>query len=1546
MSLAGPWTLERRVIAAGISILAAALVAAVQWSDYDGSLGRTFTLFGLALITGLLVWSSLQWLLSSRHRILSVMARNNLVRRKRNTALVVIGLLVGSAIVTSSLVIGDSLDATMDEQFLAPLGDTDYYIKKNDKTTGLWVEWNQSRAEDISNTLLSWPNVEGVRTGLRMSASIQFDGLGEPMATWYAFDSNLSSSGGFDPIGGLDGIRYTDIEDGNVVINEELADSISASIGDTIEIHWVEVDLENGLVRSETNLTVQSIVQDINTGHRNSREPLLFTSLVQAQEITEKEQIISHIGIVVDGDGDEVLRDQIKDLVNEKLIAEDAGFAIEASPPRTDEETGAIVEPGIIAVARTTGLGQLRDNEVLNLTTMVNESDFTIDSVELLQVPLYNIAQQWLNVSGLASASISSIEQTEGWDWYATGSGLSLQDANGQWWIWTPSDIDDESIRDIHLTGEESALIAHADGVRHIDLAIDAPDTDYLEGHSIDALAAASTILALEESNGNVWLHSQDTLDPLNWSALSLVDDGSALGVDLAVDDDEIIIRIGGILGSQTCSGADVATLTCSPDSVERRDLFAHGNATWVVEGQSLYHLDGGNTTAAWQYNLPNGTLVAYSHDVIWVEGEGLWAWNGTAFNALDAELPPAASANDAALSLISNRLIVTTGSGVAISEDDDLSGRLPSRIRIDSVNRVPLTVVGCEGCDTMGFPDVTSGNIHVSDWAGETLDLETGELVRLRGYLPAIRGQWEGELFLVDDANLSLPSPPGQPSFADMTFGLVSIPDAELLAGGGTGARSMVIIVGPGMINPAVFEAVLASIEEWADLQADLDSADLRVQPIKQRTIESTADVGENFSMLFLIFGTFVIFAGILLVMNIFVMLADERKPEMGMARAIGMHRSDLRVLFVQEGALLSIISSAVGALVGIGIAWILMQFMATSFQDTLAWTVVFDWTWQSLISGFVAGFLVTWSTLWFTSMWISQLNVVAAIRSIPTRYGSGLPWWSILVTLFLGLTSMGSFALAFLIGDPVTGSQHAWWLLGGFTLLLALVPPAFWILGRILPEDITLRGVRFHRPVLLPRLILSTLSLTMIIWGWKGDPISDEWEQGPFSFIILGVFLVAAGVLLLTSLAPLVTRFASRLLAPLSGRIASVLPTSLAYPMATPFRTSMTMGMFSLVIFAVVILSGSSAITANNLEEMGDESGGNYEILAYSSSELDPDVSNWDLGDMNVSDFDSIATIHTGVVKAERSDGTGDRLNVGLRGFDSNFTEHGALSLEVWATELGSTEEEAWAAVLEDESLVIVDFSLTPQPVSGVETPRTLDLAIGNSILISDPSNSGVNRTVYVAGILKQEASVFIPGIYIQSDFAEERFDAKPQIVWFSVPNGTAVADQEYAADEIERGMIEEGVGVFVLDVAWSKINSFVLSIFTLLKAFLALGLVVGIAGLAVVTIRNVSERRHQVGILRALGFQRGMVVATFLVELSWVSFLGILNGAMVGIGFHYALYDRFLKEDGADFIMPWNEIYMIVIGAYILTLLATIWPVRQAASIRPAEALRDVN
>ncbi len=53
-----------------------------------------------------------------------------------------------------------------------------------------------------------------------------------------------------------------------------------------------------------------------------------------------------------------------------------------------------------------------------------------------------------------------------------------------------------------------------------------------------------------------------------------------------------------------------------------------------------------------------------------------------------------------------------------------------------------------------------------------------------------------------------------------------------------------------------------------------------------------------EIFTQLFLVFGSFSVIAGMVLVINIFTMLGEERKSEMGMARALGMRRADLRRL------------------------------------------------------------------------------------------------------------------------------------------------------------------------------------------------------------------------------------------------------------------------------------------------------------------------------------------------------------------------------------------------------------------------------------------------------------------------------------------------------------------------------------------------------------------------------------------------------------------------------------------------------------------------
>src|SRR5207245_2059138 len=68
-----------------------------------------------------------------------------------------------------------------------------------------------------------------------------------------------------------------------------------------------------------------------------------------------------------------------------------------------------------------------------------------------------------------------------------------------------------------------------------------------------------------------------------------------------------------------------------------------------------------------------------------------------------------------------------------------------------------------------------------------------------------------------------------------------------------------------------------------------------LRVQAVKADDSTSALQVGRDATDLFLVMGAFGILAGVLLIVNIFVMLAEERKPELGVARAVGFLRSDL---------------------------------------------------------------------------------------------------------------------------------------------------------------------------------------------------------------------------------------------------------------------------------------------------------------------------------------------------------------------------------------------------------------------------------------------------------------------------------------------------------------------------------------------------------------------------------------------------------------------------------------------------------------------------
>ena len=171
------------------------------------------------------------------------------------------------------------------------------------------------------------------------------------------------------------------------------------------------------------------------------------------------------------------------------------------------------------------------------------------------------------------------------------------------------------------------------------------------------------------------------------------------------------------------------------------------------------------------------------------------------------------------------------------------------------------------------------------------------------------------------------------------------------------------------------------------ADLDAAFASlAGVEVEASKAAVLDNAESQGAGLSKLFSTIGAFSVLAGILLLINLFVMLAEERKTELGMLRAVGFTRRRLTRVFAVEGALYAIAASVLGAAAGIGIGWLVAVVAGPIFgsteQGSTTPVVIKP---LSLAIGATTGLVISLVTIWVTSIRIARLNIIRAIRDLP---------------------------------------------------------------------------------------------------------------------------------------------------------------------------------------------------------------------------------------------------------------------------------------------------------------------------------------------------------------------------------------------------------------------------------------------------------------------------------------------------------------------------------------------------------------------------------
>jgi putative ABC transport system permease protein len=741
-----------------------------------------------------------------------------------------------------------------------------------------------------------------------------------------------------------------------------------------------------------------------------------------------------------------------------------------------------------------------------------------------------------------------------------------------------------------------------------------------------------------------------------------------------------------------------------------------------------------------------------------------------------------------------------------------------------------------------------------------------------------------------------------------------------------------------------------------------------------KQNALAEADLIGSVFTTVFITFGLFSISAGIALIFLIFVMLAAERRAEMGMARAVGTKRRHLIQQFLFEGYSYDLGAALVGVALGV-----LVDIALTAVISALVGQYGVSVQWyvepRSLVISFCLGALITFLTVAISAGRVSRLTIVTAIRDLPDdlrlsgsvgaafrrpltdlrqagrriRRGrvigallalSAAPWH--LLTAFRVFISRGPLLLALcpLLINMGISQKELWPFNIGISLgLIGAAMLLRWILG----------GLRVAERI-RNRIGFSLAGMVLVVfWLLPFDAFRSDLTFDIEMFFISGLFLILGGVWTMMYNIDLIVTGVLWVAGGI-GRLTPIVRMAVSYPLQQRFRTGMTMFMFSLVLFSLVVqlvVSSSFAGEALNV----NQSAGGYDAWGVSGSTNpiqhlgtrvagNPDLRTrvgavGELSPMRVDIYQPTAKGQTW--------NTGDRAAVA----DTAYLAGNRSPLQVRAAGY-SDDAQVWAALRTHPGLAVISGEMVADKPGDGGTVNGVTYADHTfkpfPISLRDPAGRLIPVTVI--GVLDDRSAY---GLGLNFDVYTSRrtlaaahvpLPADPIYLFRAAPG----QDVHAMALALGSAFLSNGLDMTEARHLYNTDRAAQTGFENMLAAFMALGLVVGIAALGVVAFRSVVERRRQIGMMRALGFRRGMIRVGFLMESSFITLLGTLTGVVLGLVLSWNLVAYFAKtEPGLNLTIPWMELILIILGVYLASLLTTYLPADQASRVFPAEALQ---
>lgn len=269
--------------------------------------------------------------------------------------------------------------------------------------------------------------------------------------------------------------------------------------------------------------------------------------------------------------------------------------------------------------------------------------------------------------------------------------------------------------------------------------------------------------------------------------------------------------------------------------------------------------------------------------------------------------------------------------------------------------------------------------------------------------------------------------------------------------------------------------------------------------------------------------------------------------------------------------------------------------------------------------------------------------------------------------------------------------------------------------------------------------------------------------------------------------------------------------------------------------------------------------------------------------------------------------------------------------------------------------------DARTLPGIVLGSELFDSLSVAVGEAVEIINPDGpvgptgpTPVVRRYRVVGVFHSGLFEYDNRYaYVLIDEARDFLMMGPQSVSGVELRALNADHAGVAASEAETALAVAGLaGLEVRD--WMDLNSTLFAALMLEKFVMGgiMMVIVMVASFAIicVLIMVVIQRGAEIAILRSMGATRGDILRIFVVQGGAIGAIGTAVGGLIGIAialslqvFGFPLDPEVYYIDRLPVEIDWFEVVAVLVGALVISLLATLYPSVQASRLDPAGGLR---